>query len=70
MHQKRENGLRRNARILLLFLACLALAAGCAGARAEGGENRKLTLMVYLCGSNLESAYGSASADIEEMLAA
>ena len=28
---------------------------------------RKLTLMVYMCGSNLESQYGSASADYLEM---
>ena len=32
--------------------------------------DRKLTLMIYMCGSNLESGYGAASADIEEMKAA
>lgn len=37
-----------------------------AGASAE----RRQTLMIYMCGSNLESAYGSASADINEMLGA
>lgn len=31
-------------------------------------EERKLTLMVYICGSNLESMGGSASLDIQEML--
>jgi len=28
----------------------------------------KTTIMVYLCGSNLESMYGSATADLQEML--
>ena len=37
-------------------------------AHAEG--TRKLTLMVYMCGSNLETTGGSASADIREMLEA
>ena len=49
---------------LLLAALCLALPL-CA--RAE--SPRKLTVMVYMCGSNLESGYGSASADLEEMLA-
>ena len=31
-------------------------------------EERKLTLMVYICGSNLESMGGSASWDIQEMV--
>ena len=37
-------------------------------ASAENPPARKLTVMVYMCGSNLESGYGSASGDIEEML--
>ena len=36
---------------------------------AEEPSRRKLTLMVYMCGSNLESQYGLASEDIKEMLA-
>ena len=36
--------------------------------RALGEGGKKLTLMVYMCGSNLESGYGSATADIQEML--
>ena len=56
---------------LRLLLAALLLAALCLAlplcARAE--SPRKLTVMVYMCGSNLESGYGSASADLEEMLA-
>ena len=47
--------------LLTLLLAIPTLA------RAE--SPRKLTVMVYMCGSNLESGYGSASADLEEMLA-
>ena len=46
---------------MILFSAAKA---GCAA------ENEKeLTIMVYICGSNLESRYGSATADIQEMLA-
>ncbi|MDO4867627.1 MAG: clostripain-related cysteine peptidase [Clostridia bacterium] len=56
---------------LRLVFAALLLAALCLAlplcARAE--SPRKLTVMVYMCGSNLESGYGSASADLEEMLA-
>ena len=48
--------------LLILVLLCAPRPV-----RAEG--ERALTLMVYMCGSNLESEYGSASADIEEMLA-
>ena len=35
--------------------------------RAKGESGRTLTLMIYMCGSNLESSYGSATADIQEM---
>ena len=52
------------AAVLLLILAVFSASAD----TAEPG--RKLTLMVYLCGSNLESEYGSASADLREMMAA
>ena len=51
------------AAVLLIVLG-LALVPG----RAE--PSRELTLMVYLCGSDLESGNGSASADIAEMMAA
>ncbi len=46
---------------VFLLLACLA-DAGAAGEKA-------LTVMVYMCGSNLETLYGCASADLQEMLA-
>ncbi len=35
---------------------------------ARGTAERKLTVMIYMCGSNLETLNGSASEDIEEML--
>ena len=33
------------------------------------GDSRQLTLMIYMCGSNLESGYGAATADMQEMMA-
>ncbi|MBE5789188.1 MAG: hypothetical protein E7325_05960 [Clostridiales bacterium] len=48
---------------LLVFAVLLSIPFE---SRAAGNE-RKLTVMVYMCGSNLESLYGSASADILEM---
>ena len=48
--------------VLVLALLCPFLRT----ARAEAPG--KLTLMVYMCGSNLESGYGSASADLQEMI--
>lgn len=53
----------------LLAAACLFLLMLTCFLPAHAAE-RKLTLMIYMCGSNLESSYGSASADIQEMLAA
>ena len=49
--------------LLILLPAMLCLA----GTAVSEAPQRKLTVMVYMCGSNLESAYGSASADIREM---
>lgn len=47
---------------LLMLLLCLGLLA-----HAEAASP-SLTLMVYLCGSDLESTAGAASADLEEMM--
>ncbi len=52
--------------ITALFSACPPARTDCHGEEAGG----PLTLMVYMCGSNLESGYGAASADIEEMKSA
>lgn len=54
---------RRIFTLLILALLCFPASAGTL-------RSRKLTLMIYMCGSNLESVYGSATADIQEMLAA
>ena len=51
--------------VFIILLASLLCAASALGENTASG--RKLTLMIYMCGSNLESGYGSASADIEEM---
>ena len=48
----------------LILMLLMAWAGGLAG----GEDARKLTVMVYLCGSNLESRYGSATEDILEMI--
>ena len=56
--------LMKKAWIFLLLMLVAFLPAICGHAAAE---DRKLTLMIYMCGSNLESEYGSASADIREI---
>ena len=50
--------------ILALMLFC------CSFAVCESSAQSNLTLMVYLCGSNLESCDGAASYDLEEMMSA
>ncbi len=52
----------------LIPLIILAVILFQAAALGEPAPERQLTVMVYMCGSNLESAYGSATADIQEML--
>ena len=52
-------------RLLCMMLVFLSLISGCAVAETEP----TLTLMVYLCGSNLETEAGAASADLAEMMA-
>ena len=52
-------------RFLAALLACFLLLPP---AGAEEEPPRTLTLMIYMCGSNLESEYGSATADIREMV--
>ncbi len=54
-------------RSLILLILALPLLIRTAFAAKDPG---KLTVMVYMCGSDLESLYGSASADIEEMMEA
>ena len=54
---------RRWMATLLIACICGTLISG----SAERSSIRSLTLMVYMCGSNLESQYGSASMDLMEM---
>ena len=53
---------------LLCLLIFLLLTVPQKNAQADSALKRKLTLMIYMCGSNLESGYGAASADIMEMI--
>ena len=52
--------------LLLSALLCAVCVPGCAA--AEETKTRKLTVMVYMCGSNLESEYGNASHDLRQMM--
>lgn len=52
-------------RLFTILLILLVLTLGAAACQAESA----LTLMVYLCGSNLETDAGAASADLAEMQA-
>ena len=52
--------------LLAILLACLSSFPVLSGARAETGE---LTVMMYICGADLESDEGEASGDISEMIA-
>ena len=55
-----------NRTLFFLSMAVLTVFCMAGGAAAEAAQ-RKLTVLVYMCGSNLESSGGSASADIREM---
>ncbi len=58
-------------RWMMILAAFLGVLCAWAGAQAQGSSSgRSMTVLVYMCGSNLESTGGSASADIQEMLAA
>ena len=68
---KTDDSMKRKSLIaafVLLLVVFLAASGSVASAAAGDLEGRQLTLMIYMCGSNLESQYGSASADIMEML--
>ncbi len=55
-------------RIMALWLILSLFAGAAAGhAAAEDAGERTVTLMVYMCGSNLESSSGAASLDLMEM---
>ena len=51
-------------------LLCAAFTEAYVPAAEEPAPSDKVTVMVYMIGSDLESEYGCASADLEEMMAA
>ena len=53
----------------LFFLCVLGMLLAMGFAAAESSAPKAMTVMVYMCGSNLETLSGSATADIGEMLA-
>ncbi len=55
-------------RSILVFFACLALLI-CVYASALSSEADPFVILLYMTGSNLESEGGSASADLEEIMA-
>ena len=61
--------IRRSLLLCLVLLSCLC-ARSAARAEETTAEKHTTTVMVYLCGSDLESRFGSASRDLEEMMAA
>ena len=58
-------GMKKGLQLILL----LGLLMWTGSARGAGAD-RYLTVMVYLCGSDLESGYGSATRDLEEIAGA
>ena len=62
----------RGGRLIIAFLCVLTavLFSAASGTARAAGNDRMLTLMVYMCGSNLESEGGAATADMNEMIAA
>ena len=56
--------MRTAAGVFVLLLAVFLFPV-----RLRAEEPRSLTLMIYMCGSNLESRYGSATADLQEIAA-
>ena len=57
--------MKRKIALLFLFLLPALALPGFRAGRAD--SVRGITILVYMCGSNLESLYGSATADLEEM---
>ena len=53
-------------KLRFLVLLCVLLAAGWTGACAA----ERTTVLIYMCGSDLESDIGSATADLNEIIRA
>ena len=54
-------------KLLAIFLILGILAGSCPQGLAEKAGGKVITLMVYMCGSNLESSCGAATRDLIEM---
>ena len=66
VHKQEEETMRSITALLLSVMLLLAgLPAGCFSARAA---EQALTILVYICGTELESNEGEASGDIREMI--
>ncbi|MBR0465014.1 MAG: hypothetical protein IJJ23_11665 [Clostridia bacterium] len=52
-----------------LISLCLCLCLAASGLPGAWGEARQLTVMLYLCGTDLESQNGQASTDLQEIVA-
>ncbi len=52
----------------IIFLTLMIAVLLSVSAALPESAGRKLTVMVYMCGSNLETYYGSASKDLKEMM--
>ena len=55
-------------KLLLCLCAMLTALILCCPAAGRSEGKKKLTLMVYMCGSNLESGHGCATRDLREMM--
>lgn len=64
---KRRNWKTKLLSVLLVAVLLLATGSGC-GSGSGGAGNGSRTLLIYLCGSNLESTFGAATKNIAEML--
>ena len=54
--------------VSLLLAVLLTVSLACCVFPAARGETKKITILVYLCGTDLESEEGEATGDIREML--
>lgn len=54
------------ARLAILFLTVILFSVNVSGQTQS--KKKKLTIMIYMCGSNLESESGAASRDLQEIL--
>lgn len=53
---------------LLIFTVLILLLLQMRTAQVAEAEEKALTLMIYMCGTNLESEHGAASKDLDEIL--